>query len=131
MGRRITTLIGVAIVPLVFASVTLLAHHGSSGYDIQNPVTLTGVITRLEWTNPHSFVFINVKNSKGQLENWALEGSPPNVLTRTGWAKEMLMPGTEISVTGFTPRQQPSRGVGTFAGLEQALAYSPGAFDHL
>jgi len=131
MRQRFAMLIGISMFPLVFATVTLLAHHGSAGYDIQNRVTLTGVVTRLEWVNPHSFVFIDVKDSKGHVENWALEGSPPNVLIRTGWTKEMLMPGTEITVIGFPPRAQYSQGVGTFRNLNQALAYSPNALDHL
>jgi Family of unknown function (DUF6152) len=126
MRPRLGRFIGLFIFPLLWASVTILAHHGSGGYDLGKRITLTGVITRIEWVNPHAFIYLDVKDDKGRTVNWAIEGNPPNVLLRSGWTKEMLMPGIEVTVIGFTARH-----AGTFSNLDQALAYSPEAVAHL
>ncbi|HYR82518.1 MAG TPA: DUF6152 family protein [Terriglobia bacterium] len=132
MRPRLAWFIGLSIFPLVCASVTILGHHGSAGYNSQKRMTLTGVVTRIEWVNPHSFIYIDVKDGKGRAESWAIEGNPPSVLLRSGWTKETLMPGIEITVIGSTARERSPEGhAGTFGNLDQALAYSPDAVAHL
>jgi len=122
----------IGLLLLAPASVTILAHHGSAGYDFGKRMTLTGVITKIEWVNPHSFIYIDVKDGEGRTENWAIEGNPPKVLLRAGWTKEMLRLGTEVTVIGFTARERyPESHVGTFRNLDQALAHSPDAVAHL
>jgi hypothetical protein len=122
----------IGLLLLAPASVTILAHHGSAGYDFGKRMTLTGVITKIEWVNPHSFIYIDVKDGEGRRENWAIEGNPPNVLLRSGWTKEMLRLGAEVTVIGFSAREHyPESRVGTFKHLDQALAYSPDAVAHL
>lgn len=80
--------------PALALAVSLLvipvyAHHSfGAEYDATKPITVTGMITRIEWTNPHSFIYIDVKDEKGNVANWKLEGYPPNVLYRNGWTKE-------------------------------------------
>jgi hypothetical protein len=83
-----------------------IAHHSFGVvYDEKKPVTLTGVITKIEWTNPHSFLFIDVKDADGKIENWRFEGYPPTVLYRTGWKKDVTMKaGDEITVFGWQAR---------------------------
>jgi hypothetical protein len=91
---------------LVLFAVRLLAHHSfGAEYDATKPITLTGTLTRIEWTNPHSFIFLDVTDEKGAVANWKMEGYPPNVLYRNGWKKDATMkPGDKITVTGWRSR---------------------------
>jgi len=84
----------------------LLAHHSfGAEYDATKPVTITGVITKIEWTNPHSYFFLDVKDAKGNVANWKLEGYPPSVLSRTGWKKDVTMKiGDTVTVFGWHAR---------------------------
>ena len=84
----------------------LLAHHSfGAEYDANAPLALTGTVTNVEWTNPHSFFYLDVKDKDGKVSNWKLEGFPPNVLYRTGWKKGVtLKPGDVVSVTGWRAR---------------------------
>lgn len=84
---------------LVF-SPALSAHHSSSSYDVDHPVTLKGVIGNVEWTNPHVFIFLDVKDDSGNTDEWRVEGNSPNMLTRVGWKKEMIKPGDSLTVIG-------------------------------
>lgn len=97
----------IALAALLIAAVTPLAAHHSFGaeYDANAPLSLTGTVTNVEWTNPHSFVYLDVKDKDGKVSNWKLEGFPPNVLYRTGWKKGVtLKTGDVISVTGWRAR---------------------------
>ena len=67
----------------------LLAHHSfGAEYDANKPITLTGVVTKIEWTNPHSYFYVDVKDEDGQVANWKFEGYPPGPLYRIGWKKD-------------------------------------------
>jgi Family of unknown function (DUF6152) len=90
---------------LMFAA-RLPAHHSfGAEYDATKPITLNGVLTRIEWTNPHSFIYLDVTDEKGNIANWKMEGYPPNVLYRNGWKKDISMkPGDRITVTGWRSR---------------------------
>ena len=82
----------------------LQAHHSfGAEYDGNKPVTLTGVVTRIEWTNPHTHFYLDVKDDKGGVANWKFEGYPPNALYRTGWKKDVTMK-TGDTVTVFAWR---------------------------
>ena len=83
----------IAVVSLaLYFAVPLLAHHSfGAEYDAGKPITVTGVLTKIEWTNPHSFIYIDVTDEKGTVANWKLEGYPPNVLYRNGWKKDTTM----------------------------------------
>jgi hypothetical protein len=89
----------------VFAT-PLFAHHSfGAEYDAGKPITITGVLTRIEWTNPHSFIYLDVTDEKGSVANWKMEGYPPNVLYRNGWQKSSTMKvGDKISVSGWRSR---------------------------
>jgi V8-like Glu-specific endopeptidase len=82
------------------------AHHSfGAEYDANKPITLTGVVTKVEWANPHIFFFMDVKDTNGNVANWKFEGFPPNVLYRTGWKREVTMrPGDTITVFGWRAR---------------------------
>lgn len=78
----------------------LLAHHSTAMYDMGNPVTVTGVVKRFEWTNPHAYIYLDVKNDKGETEEWTIEMMSLNHLKSYGWSRDLVKPGDTISCTG-------------------------------
>lgn len=85
---------------LLCSTEPLLAHHSTAMYDMANPVTVTGVVKRFEWTNPHAFIYLDVKDDKGNVEEWAIEMMSLNHLKSYGWARDLVKPGDIISCTG-------------------------------
>ena len=80
----------------------LRAHHSfAAEFDRNAVVELKGVVTRIDWINPHAFVFLDMKDAKGQVVNWEIELSSPNGLMRRGWNRNSLKVGETISLTGF------------------------------
>ena len=89
---------------------TRLAAHHSFGaeYDANKPITLKGAITRIEWTNPHSYIYLDIKEANGGIKNWKFEGYPPNVLARTGFKKDVtLKVGDNLTIFGWQARSGP------------------------
>lgn len=81
------------------------AHHAfSAEFDIDKPVALEGVVTEMEWINPHSWIHIDVTTESGELQQWMIEGGAPNALLRRGWTKDSLQAGTKIVVEGYQAR---------------------------
>ena len=86
---------------VVAAAQPVPAHHAfSAEFDANKTVTLKGTVTKLEWANPHIWVYLDVKDDRGTPEHWQCEGGPPNTLTRNGWTKDSLKTGDEITVDG-------------------------------
>lgn len=85
---------------LVGTTQPLLAHHSTAMYDMANPVTVTGVVKRFEWTNPHAYIYLDVKNDKGETEEWTIEMMSLNHLKSYGWSRDLVKPGDVISCTG-------------------------------
>jgi hypothetical protein len=80
----------------------LFAHHSfAAEYDANKKVTLKGVVAKLEWTNPHIWVYIDVKDENGQMVRWQCEGGAPNSLSRSGWTRASLKAGDEVEIDGF------------------------------
>src|SRR6185295_15018853 len=78
------------------------AHHAfAAEFDSNKAVTLTGSVTKLEWMNPHIWVYFDVKDSSGNVEHWQCEGGAPNTLTRSGWTRDSLKFGDQITIDGF------------------------------
>ena len=89
----------------IAAAFPAAAHHSfPAQYDIAKPITLTGKVTKVEWTNPHIFIYIDVPDDKGAVVNWALEMGGPNALLRLGWKRDSLKADDLITVEGSLAR---------------------------
>jgi hypothetical protein len=90
---------------LLLAAVPVTAHHSfSSEYDATKPVTLEGLVTKVEWMNPHVYFYMNVKDESGKVTNWALEMGAPSGLQRQGWTRNTLKVGDIVKVEGTLAR---------------------------
>ena len=89
----------VVLLALIIAT-PLLAHHSTAMYDMNHPVTVTGVVKRFEWTNPHAFVYLEVKDEKGSAVEWEVEMMSLNHLRSYGWTRSTVKPGDTITCTG-------------------------------
>jgi len=69
-------------------------------YDMTNPVTVKGVVERLEWTNPHAYLYVKVRDSQGNVEEWSIEMDRPDFLKHNGWTNNTVKPGDMITCTG-------------------------------
>ena len=99
MRLRAFAILGVAGVLL--AAAPLLAHHSfAAEYDAKKPIELKGVITKVDWMNPHVYFYIDVKDDSGKIANWAFEMGPPRLLERGGWKKSTMKEGDEVVVSG-------------------------------
>lgn len=121
---RLTTLLA-ACAGLILATLPVLAHHSFAAEYGSKEITLTGVITKVEWTNPHIYFYIDVKDASGNIQNWAVEGYPPNTLKRTGFSRDDLKIGDTITVTAYPAKDSPNRVAGrevTFPGGTKKFA---------
>ena len=93
---------GLVAAGLVLTGGRMIAHHSfAAEFDSTKPITLKGTVTKVEWTNPHVWFYINVKDEKsGEVTNWGAEMGPPHGLQRRGWRRETLKIGEEITVGG-------------------------------
>lgn len=101
MKRRIFGIFAASVV-LSFGGLPLFAHHSfAAEFDVKQPITLKGTVTKVEWTNPHVWIYIDVTNENGTLEHWQCENGAPNALARMGWTRHSLNVGDKITVEGF------------------------------
>jgi hypothetical protein len=93
-------------VALMLCTATAIAHHSfAAQYDNNKPVTMTGALTKLEWTNPHVYIYIDVTDAATQkVTNWAFEMGPPHMLQRSGWKKNALKTGEMLTMEGWLAR---------------------------
>jgi hypothetical protein len=95
----------IAAVLAAGAAATSYAHHSfAAQYDSTKPIKLEGVVTRLEWTNPHVYVFIDVAGKNGAVTNWGFEMGPPHMLQKAGWKKNSLTLGEQVQIEGWLAR---------------------------
>ncbi len=81
------------------------AHHSFAGeFDVTKPVQLVGTIVKMEWVNPHSWLYIDAKDDKGEVQSWRIEFGSPNALYRRGWRRDSLPVGATVTVNGFLAR---------------------------
>jgi len=89
-------------VGLTLSAATALAHHSfAAEFDASQPIALTGTLTKMEWVNPHGWIYIDVKDQSGKVVNWAIEAGAPNALLRRGLRKTDFPIGSEVVVKGF------------------------------
>ncbi len=101
MSRIVRIVAAVAALGLA-AVASLSAHHAfSAEFDQSKPVKLEGKVTKMEWINPHSWLYIDVVGADGKATNWAIELGAPNALFRLGWKKSTIPAGLQVVVTGF------------------------------
>jgi|SRR4026209_2872 len=91
-----------AAMAIVTSAIPVLAHHSfAAEFDSAKPVNLTGVVTKVEWMNPHTYFYVDVKDAQsGKVTNWACEMGSPNGLTRQGWTRNTLKVGMVVSFDG-------------------------------
>jgi hypothetical protein len=105
-----------AFVMGALASAQVLAHHSfAAEFDGNSPIELRGIVTKVEWTNPHTYFYLEVENAEGGVDEWALEMGSPNGLMRRGWTRNTIEIGTELMVKGTRARD------GSFKGNAQAV----------
>jgi hypothetical protein len=111
MRRRILL---AAIATLILVPVSLWAHHAfAAEFDAQKPVKLRGVVTKMEWINPHAWIHIDVKSPDGKVIKWDIEAAAPNSMLRRGFNQDSLKVGTEILVDGFQAKDGANRANGS------------------
>jgi hypothetical protein len=99
---RIKQAVLAAGIGLLAATLPLVAHHSfAAEFDSAKPVSLQGVVTKLDWMNPHIWIYFDAKDDSGTVAHWQCEGGPPNTLTRNGWSRDSLKIGDQVNVEGF------------------------------
>ena len=100
MKIKSMTILGTAGL-LIAAAFPVSAHHSfSAEFDVDKPVKLEGTVVKMDWVNPHTWLYIDVKKPDGTVEHWQVEGGAPGVLLRNGWTKNTLAEGTRVIVNG-------------------------------
>jgi hypothetical protein len=108
---RVGVAVGLALATL--RGLPVLAHHSfAAEFDDTQPLKLTGTITKVEWSNPHIWYYVDVKNPDGTVTNWALSGGAPGQLMRRGITKDLLQIGSTVVVEGFRAKDRSTNGFG-------------------
>ena len=101
MRNRLAVFPVTAVLLLLSLAASTYAHHGFvSWFDMSRSVTVKGTVTSFDWTNPHAYIYLDVKDDKGAIVKWSAELGAIPMLTRAGWKRDTLKPGDEITMTG-------------------------------
>jgi hypothetical protein len=100
MRTAVATISGLGVL-LVLAAPALAHHAFAAEFDANKPVKFQATITKMQWVNPHAWIYVDVKKPDGTVEEWMIEAGTPNTLLRRGFTKQSLLPGTQILVDGY------------------------------
>jgi len=107
----------------VLAGASVDAHHSfDAEYDSKKPITVTGYVTKLDWINPHAYVYIDVKAESGETKNYRIEMGPPYALVRGGWSRTTLKIGDQVTVTGAALAKDGSNTAGSMQTTSMTLS---------
>ena len=96
----------IAVSALLAAEPSFAHHSFMAEFDQRKPVTLEGVVTNVEWTNPHTFFYVDVKDKTGKTVNWALETGSPSVLIARGWTRDTMKVGDRVKVYAYRAKDK-------------------------
>jgi DNA/RNA endonuclease YhcR with UshA esterase domain len=99
MSRRALLAVLLAV-PTLLVVPAVSAHHSTADYDLTRPAAATGIVTRFEWENPHSHIYLDSSADDGTVEHWVIEMDSPRGLERLGWSKDSLKPGDRVTCSG-------------------------------
>jgi hypothetical protein len=113
MKTTLSTALAATAAAFVLATGGAGAHHSiSAEFDQNRPITFTGTVVKVEWTNPHIYTHVAVKEPDGKVIEYKVEGGPPNALYRAGWRKDTLKPGDTVTVSGLRAKISTSMNIG-------------------
>lgn len=120
-----------AAAALALSAASVSAHHSfAATFDVNQPITITGKIVEMRWSNPHAWIYVEAAEADGKLVKWAFETSAANQLYRRGWRREHIVPGTEVTISGWRARNgTPTGNVDTIKlpdGKEMFSGAAPG-----
>ncbi|OFW09321.1 MAG: hypothetical protein A3G20_08165 [Acidobacteria bacterium RIFCSPLOWO2_12_FULL_59_11] len=126
MRRQMTSaIVGIGV---LLSAAPVLAHHSfAAEFDGSKPITLKGTLTRLDWINPHGWIYLDVKGPDGTVANWAIQAGSPNTLSRRGLKKTDLPPGVEIVVKGYLAKSGARIIAGTIVTFADGREFSVGS----
>ena len=125
-AKFVLILVGTVLV----STLTARAHHSfAAEFDINQPITLTGVLTKMEWVNPHGWIYIDVKEADGKVTNWAIEAGGPTALLRRGLRKTDFPTGLEVKVEGYRAKSGAPKANGRTVTLKDGRNFFLGASD--
>jgi len=97
-----TTVVLALVAVLFLVPLQAVAHHAfAAEFDANKAVTLQGTVAKMEWTNPHIWIYVDAKDADGKVTRWQCEGGSPNTLVRQGWTKQVLKQGDQITIDGY------------------------------
>jgi hypothetical protein len=107
VSPTVRSLLGASLLLVAGAGAAAGHHSFAAEYDSNRPLTVTGTVVRLEWTNPHARLYVDAKDDAGTLQHWDFELGPPTSLMRRGWNRKSLQPGHMVTVDGFHSKTEP------------------------